>query len=215
MSTQPKQDAPFIAWAKNISTQCGENMTAWNLDTELLNRLETLTGTADETYLANENPELKNRFTAAQKRAAFTELKVFLGTYVYVLLADTDIPDEAIDGMDLPPRKHHYHGPLPAPAEAPEPTAIVGQHHDVTVYVAVEITGQPVDTLTKKGYHGFIIRYKKEDEAEWHEEYSTRLHVILYFDAEDQGKNLQILVAWINPRLQHGPWSDETVTMIN
>jgi hypothetical protein len=158
---------------------------------------------------------LKNKNTAALKRETFAELRVFLSTYVYVLLANTNVPDEAIDGMGLPPRKHHFHGPLPEPDEAPEQTAIVGQHHDVTVYVAVAILGQPVEYLAKKGYHGFIIRYRREDETEWRERYSTRLHLTLYFDAEDQGKNLHIIVAWINPRLQHGPWSDETVTMIN
>ncbi|MDR2119915.1 MAG: hypothetical protein LBP64_03450 [Tannerella sp.] len=44
---------------------------------------------------------------------------------------------------------------------------------------------------------------------------STRLHMTLLFDEADEGKHVTFTAAWINPRLQHGPWSDAIKVLIN
>ncbi|MDR1405842.1 MAG: hypothetical protein LBI89_01380, partial [Prevotellaceae bacterium] len=75
--------------------------------------------------------------------------------------------------------------------------------------------GQPSEFLKKKGYHGFVVRYRKESETEWHERHTTRLHITLLFDSGDEGTHLLLTTAWINPRIQHGPWSDELRVLVN
>jgi hypothetical protein len=79
----------------------------------------------------------------------------------------------------------------------------------VDLYVGVSEHGHPAKSMTGKGHYGFIVRYRREDEQEWHEKSFTRLHVALLFNDGDEGKCLFLYVAWLNPRLQHGPWSNE------
>ena len=213
--TQPIKDADFIAWALNIDYACTTRQTEWQLDSTQVVQLNTLVTNADAAYRENKNPETASRRTAANKRVAFAVLRAFLGTYVNILVADEHISESDLEAMGLPSRERHYHEPLPEPAEAPEVTAVVGQHHDITVYVAIPQLGHPSEFLTKKGYHGFVVRYRKEGDAEWIEEHSTRLHITLLFDAGDEGKHIALTAAWINPRIQHGPWSDEISVLIN
>jgi hypothetical protein len=213
--TLPRKDSEFIPVARNINDQCSTRQAEWQLDANQVLQLNALFGNADVAYQANLNPETANHLTASNKKVNFAALKAFLSTFVNVLVANTNISDADIEAMGLPSRDHHFHQPLPVPTDAPETTAVVGQHHDITVYVAIPQHGHPSEFLTKKGYHGFVVRYRKEGETEWHEEHSTRLHLTLLFDNEDEGKHLILATAWINPRIQHGPWSDEISVLIN
>jgi hypothetical protein len=215
MRTQPRKDAEFIAWGRNINDQCTVRQIEWNLDPNQVQQLNMFSGNADVAYQANLNPETANRLTASNKRVAIAAFRAFLGTFVNVLVANTAISESDLQAMGLPSREHHFHQPLPVPEVAPEVNVIVGQHHDITVYVAIPQHGHPSEFLTKKGYHGFVVRYRKETETEWHEEHSTRLHISLLFDSEDEGKHIILTTAWINPRIQHGPWSDEITVLIN
>jgi hypothetical protein len=213
--TQPRKDAEFIAWALNVDVQCTQNQANWQLDAGKVQTLNALTASAHNAYLANENPETRNRLTTASKRMTFASLRSFFSTYVPVLVANEAISEDALAGMGLPSRQHHFHTPLPVPTEAPEVSAVVGQHHEITVYVNIPQHGQPSEFLSKKGYHGFVVRYRKDGDAEWTEEHSTSLHHMLFFDSEDEGKHLTLTVAWINPRIERGPWSDEIRVLIN
>lgn len=213
--TQPRKDADFIAFARNLNVNCTTRETEWQLDAAKVSQLGALTGVAWDAYNANKNPETASRQTAAHKRLSFDRLRGFLSTYIPVLVADELISEDDLAAMGLPSREHHYHGPLPIPADAPETTTIVGQHHDITIYVAIPQHGHPSEFLTRKGYYGFVVRYRKEGEEEWHEEHATRLHLTLLFENEDEGKRIALTTAWINPRLQHGPWSDEISVLIN
>jgi hypothetical protein len=213
--TQPVKDADFIDWARNIDAASVAHETDWNLNTTQVTKLNTLTAAAYAAFEANRNPETTNRRTAADKRVAFAELRAFMSIWTSLLVANDAVTENDLEAMGLPSRVHHFHEPLPVPAEATEMSVAVGQHHDVTVYVSTPQHGQPTEFLTKKGYHGFVVRYRKEDETDWHEEHSTRLHLTLYFDDEDRSKRLKITTAWINPRIQHGPWSDEIEVLIN
>ena len=213
--TQPTKDADFIAFAVNLDADCSSAAPAWELDTTKVAEMNRLSRAADVAYRANINPETANRQTAATKREAFANLKVFLSTYIPVLVANEHISEAKLEAMGLPSRIHHFHEALPEPTDAPETTAVVGQHHDITVYVAIPQHGHPSEFLKKKGYHGFVVRYRKDGESEWHEEHTTRLHRTLLFDSEDEGKHITLTTAWINPRLEHGPWSDEISVLIN
>ena len=213
--TFPVKDADFMPFAINIDGQCTAHENDWALDPNMVAKVHTLTADARNAYEINKNPETKNRRTAASKLVHFSELKTYLSFVVKALEVNDAVTEEDLLAMGLPSREHHYHEPLPVPTEATDTSVVVGQHHDVTVYVSTPQYGQPTEFLTRKNYYGFVVRYRKENDADWQEQHSTRLHVTLYFDDEDNGKHLRITTAWINPRLQHGPWSDEIEVLIN
>ncbi|MDR3329168.1 MAG: hypothetical protein LBS63_03540 [Prevotellaceae bacterium] len=90
----------------------------------------------------------------------------------------------------------------------------VGVHGELSVYVSVPASGQP-DSSLRKNYYGFMLRWRREGEAEWRSEVSTRLHALLNFDEADTGKRVALTAAWVNPRIQAGPWSAEATALIN
>jgi hypothetical protein len=83
------------------------------------------------------------------------------------------------------------------------------------VYVRVPQHGHPTQSGTRKAYHGFVLRYRLEGDTEWHDEYTTRLRIDLTLADEDKGKHITLMAAWINLRLQHGPWSHELSVVVN
>jgi hypothetical protein len=173
-----------------------------------------LTENAEAAWEANTNPETASRRTSAEKKQAFSELKRYLSLFSNAFYVNEAITDADIEAMSLRPRHTHTALPKPEPDEAPEVTAVVGQHHNVTVYVSKAQHGEPVRSLNTK-YYGFIIRYRKDGEEAWQQQLSTRLHVTFCFESEDEGKRLHFSVSWLNARLQNGPWSDEISTMIH
>jgi hypothetical protein len=213
--TQPRRDAEFIAWAQNLCDQCVENQIAWRLDADAVATCQTLTMNAQTAYADNANPETTNRLTTANKNAGFKALRSFLSTFIMALVSNLHVPNAALVAMGLPSREHHAHEPLPRPTFAPSIYTVAGQHFTVTVYVEIPQHGHPSSYLTQHGLHGFVLRYRKEGESEWREVHSTRLHVTLTFEEADQAKFLTLAAAWINPRLEHGPWSDEIKVLIN
>ncbi|MDR1224547.1 MAG: hypothetical protein LBL07_16960 [Tannerella sp.] len=44
---------------------------------------------------------------------------------------------------------------------------------------------------------------------------TVRLRTDISFDGKDTGRRFELMAAWINPRLQHGPWSHELSGVIN
>ncbi|MDR2140037.1 MAG: hypothetical protein LBP50_10890 [Tannerella sp.] len=212
---QPVKDGEFIAWAENISAQSEAHKLEWMLSTEDVSELTSLTDDAKASYEANLNRETKNFQTSQKKKVAFARLKRFLSYYSNSLEYNLHVPDEAILAMGLRPREHHAHQPDKPPGEAPNATVVAGQHHDITVYASIPEYGHAVEYLKRKGYYGIKVRYRKEGEDTWHEKVSTRLHVTLVFDETDEARHVEIEVAWINPRLEEGPWSDKVRALIN
>jgi hypothetical protein len=211
----PRKDAEFIAWTKTIYRDCSENAPTWQLDTTLLNQFNDLVVTATAAYENNADKELRNRATVKLKDAAFLALKLFLSTYINTLEGNNNIPDEAIESMGLRPRHPHAHQPIPVPTEAPVLTAIVGQHHDVTVYASTLQHGHPTAFLKDGKYAGFMLKYLMDGETQWQSIVSTRLHYTLIFTDADEGKYIRLQAAWVNPRMQNGPWSEEVRELIN
>jgi hypothetical protein len=211
----PIKDAEFIAWAKTIYRDCSENAPTWDLDQNLLDQFYELLSDATTAYENNADKELRNRASVKIKDAAFSALKSFLSTYVNTLEGNTNSPDEAIESMGLRPRHPHAHQPIPIPTEAPVLTAVVGQHHDVTVYVSTLQHGHPTERLKDGKYAGFVLKYLVEGETQWQTVVSTKLHYILIFTDAEEGKHIRIQAAWINPRIQSGPWSEEVRELIN
>jgi hypothetical protein len=141
-------------------------------------------------------------------------LKNFLGTYINFLEGNLHVPDEALALMGLRPRVHHASQPLPVPGESPV-LSVVRQHDELTVYVAQPEHDHPNTTVApRKKYYGFNLRWKFEGDAEYRHVVSTRLHVTLYFEQADETRRVILSAAWVNPRLQPGPWSDDISEVI-
>jgi hypothetical protein len=204
-----------MAWARSVNDRCTEYQAEWGLTPALMQKLNTLTQDAYTAYWNNLNPSIHNHASWVIKVAAITALRVFLRTFVAILRTNEAISESNIEAMGLQPRKRHNRRPLLAPTEAPKVEVISRTSHEVRVYVSVESYGHATKSLTRKAYHGFVVRYHKEGDTEWQSKYSTRLHTDLLFTDEDSGKRLTLMAAWINPRLQHGPWSAEWHVWIN
>jgi hypothetical protein len=213
--TQPVRDGDMIAWARNLSEKCELNQGVWQLNSSDVTELRTRFSTAERAWLVNLNPEDSSHRTATDKKVAIKDLRDFCSLYTPVLVANRLISEEDLQAMGLPSRIHHFNEPIPAPPEAPGITVIVGQHHDIDVYAAITEHGHPTQSVTTKRYHGIVLRYRMESEETWHEQISTRLHVTLLFEDEDEGKHIILRAAWVNPRMQHGPWSNDVRVLVN
>jgi hypothetical protein len=115
--------------------------------------------------------------------------------------------------MGLRPRTHHAHQPLPPPQKAPVVT-VKKLHDEIIVYVAQPEQDHPTGSLAPVEYHAFRLRWKFEGEAQYRFEVSTRLHHTLYFEQTDETKRVLLSAAWVNPRLQPGPFSEEISVVI-
>lgn len=214
-STLNKPDADFIALANSILQQCMEHAEEWILDASRLSELNVLITKANTAYELNGNPAERNRSTAAVKQAAFKELKHFLSRFINYLEITLTVPDTAIQGMGLRPRKRHFHEPLPLPAQKPVITT-TSIHKQITVRVARPVHDHATHGMRPPKYYGFKLRWRfeGEDEAFCRSELSTRLHYILHFDGKDEGRRIILAAAWINPRLESGPWSRDVTEIV-
>jgi hypothetical protein len=213
--TQPVKDGEFIAWARHLDAQCTECKTKWGLDPSAVQKLNTLTQKAIKAYEKNLDISTCNRVSQAAKNAGIAALRQFLRGFIYVLRANESIGEDEIEAMGLPPRVRRTRMPLPPPDEAPGVSIESRRNGLVKVYVQVPQYGHPTESQTRKAYHGFVVRYRKEGDTEWSEKYTTRLHTDISFDGKDTGQRFELMAAWINPRLQHGPWSHELSGVIN
>lgn len=206
-------DEQFIAYANTINDQCTTHSSEWNLDAARLSTLTTLTTNANQAYEANRDKAKRNLITSTNKKTAFGELKHFLSLYVDYLEGNLSVPDDALAIMSLRPRVHQASQPIDRPKEAPDLT-IVKQHDEMTAYVSRTELGHPTQSVTQPKYHGFKLRWKFEDETVYRTEVSTRLHYTIHFDRTDETKRVVLAAAWINPRLEEGPWSEDVVEIV-
>jgi hypothetical protein len=208
-----KTDAEVLASAETVCSECTANSVEWQIDADKLDSITVVVTNARAAYDANSNKATKNAVTVANKNAAFGELKHFIGTFIDYLELNLHVPDAALAYMGLRPRQHHVHEPLPRPVE--ELTLSVRKQHDeITVYAARPEHGHPDSSVTAPPYHGFALRYRIEGETVEKSVFSTRVHYTLFFDRADEGKRIFLSGAWINPRLETGPWSVEISEII-
>jgi hypothetical protein len=211
----PVKDAEFIAWAKTIYHDCHENAEEWEIPSEVIAQFSDLVDIAEEAFQSNADKERRNKASVSAKDAAFLSLKQFLQAFINTLEGNLSVPDAAIESMGLRPRHPHAHQPIPLPTDAPVITAVVGQHHDVTTYASTLQHGHPTEFLKNGKYAGFILKYLIDGETQWQSIVSTKLHYTLIFTDAEEGKRIRIQGAWINPRIQNGPWSEEINELIN
>jgi hypothetical protein len=205
-STLKKTDAQFIAFANDFYNQVLDHQIDWHIDENRIKELKRLTTAATNAYNDNMKPSTRNHLTSVAKKQLFGELKHFLSLFIDFLEGNEGVSDESLAEMNLRPRTHPVRQPLPVPSEVPL-IETMQQHDEITVYVTRIEHGQPSQGVQLKPYHGFKLRWKFEDETDWHVEVSTRLHYTLFFEAADESRRVVLSAAWINPRLQEGPWT--------
>ncbi|MDR2756800.1 MAG: hypothetical protein LBC20_13945 [Planctomycetaceae bacterium] len=211
----PRKDVEFIAWAKTIYRDCETNAVIWGIDSEQLAQFADLVELADKAFQTNSNREQRNKASVYAKNAAYGNLKRFLQTFINILEGNLKIPDAAITSMGLRPRHRTAYQPIPVPTDTPVITVIVGQHNEIAVYASTLQHGHPAEFLKNEKYAGFLLKYRFEDAPQWQFVISTRLHYTLLFNDSDKGKYLLLQGAWLNPRMQNGPWSEEVRELIN
>jgi hypothetical protein len=212
-----RKDNDLLAQVKNIESTCRKHMEPadWNINVNLMDQLSTRLSAANSAYAVNIDPSHKNHDSAAVKQAAFASLKRTLSVFVNALEGNLKVPDDALDSMQLRPRHPGSHQPQPVPDETPVLTVLTGQHHDITVYVSTLQHGHPTEFLDQKNYYGFLLKYQFEGETNPKEIVSTRKHKTLRFDESKEGQYLKLQAAWLNPRIEPGPWSEEVRELIN
>jgi hypothetical protein len=212
-STLRKPDAAFISLVNTIKDQCITHAGEWKLDTGHLNRVTAEIETANMAYAANSDLATRNRTTVKHKNDAFGKLKHTLPLFIDSLISNLNVPDAALKIMGLRSRTHHSRRPLPVPAEAPV-ASIVHRHDEIIVQANRISHDHPTHSKTTKRYHGIKLRISIEGIPGHRHELSTRLRYKLSFSREHEGKRVTVSIAWINPRLQEGPWSDDISTVI-
>jgi hypothetical protein len=208
-----RTDEQFLSQANTINEQCSAHATEWKLSEERVHQLNMLIQNANVAYAANSDHANRNLITSTNKKAAFDELQHFLSLFIVYLKGNTDVPDDAIEIMGLPSRTRHAHEPLSAPTDAPV-VSIVRRHNEITVHVSQPKHGHPTHSTKPKKYYGFKLRIKIEGEAESRLELSTRLRYTVRFNSGDEGKRITLSAAWLNRRLESGPWSNDISDVI-
>ncbi|MDR1305484.1 MAG: hypothetical protein LBK76_09715 [Verrucomicrobiales bacterium] len=210
-----RKDHEFLDWARNIANTCRKQQTNWGLDVPLVEQLIAELSAATSAYGYNTDPAHKSHDTAAVKQLAFANLKRTLSVLINSLEGNRKVPDDALNSMQLRPRHPGSHQPHPAPAETPVLTVLTGQHHDVTAYVSTLQYGHPTEFLDTKHYYGFLLRYQFEGDPDWQQLVSTKKHKTLVFADDQEGKYIKLQAAWVNPRIEPGPWSEVVRELVN
>jgi hypothetical protein len=170
---------------------------------------------ATSAYDANALKETRNHQSVAAKDEAFRKLKEFLQVFILLLMANEKISNEQLVAMGLHSREHAHKDPLPKPTKTPMLEAFSGKHHEMDVYVTAEQLGNTTTYTRENALYSVVLRYKMEGEEEWKEIHSSRLHVHLTFDESHVKKQVKMMAAWVNPRFEYGPWSEEVTVIIN
>ncbi|MDR2413523.1 MAG: hypothetical protein LBD64_00865 [Odoribacteraceae bacterium] len=208
------KNSTWIEWVKGFYATCIENANVWELDEKWLKILSTLVGEAVEAYETNLPWKTRNHETVVAKNEAFEKLRMFLRKSIPVLFANPRISNERLVDMGFRSRERVRPRTLPRPSKSPMLAAVCGKQQVVDIYTSAEPLDRSIRVRENEGY-SIIIRYKIEGEVAWHELYSSLLHVQLPFGARDVKKRLTLMVAWVNPRLERGPWSASTTVIIS
>jgi hypothetical protein len=213
-STLHRPDEQFIALANTIYTQCLEHAEAWAIDPQQLATCASLLAAATTAYEASLKRATRTMATTAVKRSAFMALRRFLSRFIDYLEGNVAVPDTAIATMGLRPRTRTLRQPLSRPTEAPG-LVVTRLHGQLNVHAIRPSHGHLSSNVIGDRYYGFMLRYKKEGDTDFHIVVSTRMRRILQFEQADEGKRISLSAAWINPRLEPGPWSEEIMESIS
>jgi hypothetical protein len=212
----PRKDRELVPYAREIESQCRMNLAPglWNIDVAALDRLAALVAGAESALEANAARETKNHFTVVHQQEACRALHRELGVFINYLLGNPRVPDFQINAMGIRPRHRTARSPLPPPREAPVLSVFTGRPRMATLFLSDNQAGHPTEFLTSSPRRAAHVQYRLAGAAEWENLHLTRKRHILELGQEASGRYLQVRAAWLNPRLQAGPWCDERRAMV-
>jgi hypothetical protein len=179
------------------------------LDGKRIAELKVVNDNLESALEDNDAKESKNHFTVVAKNTAVGEVKGILSGFRSYLVGKTDtVTDTALEQLNIPPRHHVKHEPLPPPADAPVVVIHTGHNHDADLYFFDNQAGHPTKYLANPNYYAVKFKYRLVGATDWELKTITKKHRTLHFGNEAQGKVMEITATWLNPTLEPGPWSD-------
>jgi hypothetical protein len=208
-SSLRKKDKDFVPFAKGILYSCEENRVNWELKSADIRKLRVLVTKADAAYAANSLAATKNKNTVDAKKAIFKELKLFLRWFIDSLVVNLKVPEEALKSMGLRSREHTHHRRIGILKDDIS-LRVKRSHRQLDLYASVPAESKSTQSSGAKHRSGYLIRrYFKGEEANVVQEISPTLHHVFRYGMEDVGKTMVVTIAWVNPSLQPGKWSEE------
>ena len=212
----PTKNHEYLEFVKTVRDTVNEHRVAWGIALPPVQELTRLHTAATTAYVVNADKSTCNHTTAENLDRDMTALKKYFPTFVNLLEGTLTVPNEALTAMGLSSRNHSARTPIPKPVETMVLTVVTGHQHNADVYASTLQHGHPTQHITdRRKHHGVLLRYRFRGEENWTEVRSTRKHIVLEFGDDKEGKYLHIQGAWMNPRLEAGPWSEEEVVLIN
>jgi hypothetical protein len=204
----------FLAHTATVVSQCTAHAGEWDIDSTRLTEVNKLRSSAQMAYDANTDRATRNHLTTTHKNELFTELKHSLPLFIDYLKGNVSVPDEGLAIMNLRPRIPEKRELLPRLDKLVVITVVVHGHGRMTVYAAQEEHGHPTTVAKPKKYYGFKLRWRFEDETEYRTIVTTWLRYTFHFEQKDEGRRIVFSAAWINPRLEEGPWCADMTEVV-
>jgi hypothetical protein len=210
MRTTPSQlpDAKYLAFIENLLKICRDNLLLYKIPEADYTKAENLEEKARTAFEINAMPATKNKITVLEKNEAFKELKTYMSWFNKSLEANLNIPNIALIEMGLPSREHTHHGDHPRPKRMPVVT-LSKEGLETTLFFAQQEHNHPTESIVDEFVHGARIEFRFDNDTVWQSETVTKKRYTFIFTEEDAGKQVHVRVAWVNTKLEAGPYCRE------
>jgi hypothetical protein len=210
MRTSPGRlpDAKYLAFVDNALKICRDNLALYKIPEKDYEQADVLYEKAKLAYKANSLSDSRNKNTTREKNTAFKELKTYMSWFSKTLETNLSLPNSALIEMGLPSREHTHHGDHPRPKRMPV-VSMRREGLETTLDFAQQEHNHPTETIAEEFVHGARIEYRFDNETIWQSETVTKKHYTFIFTEGDVGKQVHVRVAWVNPKLEAGPYCRE------
>ena len=215
----PRGNKAYLEYVGNILDIVRPNMTAWEISTTRFKRVENPYLNTVKSYNINAAKATRGDKSAADLKVDMKKLKPLVSDFVVYLRGNTNIPDEMLIIMNIPPRRSTYHKAHPVPEDEAVFEFRRVAHMLYKIIMQSLADGQPRKTMTdRRRHHGYRFQYILIDHAapipdveaitNWKTLEFTKLRETITFPESAEGKRLIGRAAWMNHSLQCGPWSE-------
>ena len=215
----PRSNKAYLEYVDNILETVRANMTAWGISTTEFKRVENPYLNTRKAYDRNAAKATRGDKSAADLHVDMQRLKPIISDFVISLRGNLTISDDMLIIMNIPLRRRTYHQAHPAPEDDAVFEFRRIAHLLYQIVMQSLAAGHPRQTMTdRRRHHGYWFDYiiidhdapipDPETITNWEHREFTKLRETITFPASAEGKRLIGRAAWINRRLQNGPWSE-------
>ena len=215
----PRGNKAYLEYVGNILETVRPNMTAWEISTTRFKRVENPYLNTVKSYDKNAAKATRGDKSAIDLHDDMKKLRPIVAVFVIFLRGNTNIPDDMLAVMNIPPRLRTYHQAQPAPDDDAVFEVRRVAHLLYQILMQSLAAGHPRQTMTdRRRHYGYRFEYIIIDHAapipdietitNWEFLEFTKLRNNITFPQAAEGKRLIGRAAWINNRLQPGPWSE-------